>query len=787
MLALGALLLALLALVAPLGEADVPARVGVLLLLCGAVEIVHALRRRHDADRRRAWTHGAGSVVLGVLLINAPLLAGSALIVLLVAGLGLDAAGLIFGGATRRGPRTGWIWGLLLLLGAALVATLGQRAFDWAVATAVALRIGRAAYDLLHAPVYSPHDADATILLDAGLPDTPEMQALAAQVADDERRRVAIDRGWIIGFLATLLAIHVARMGFDRSALGLLSPGVAVLGDVFVALAVAFGLVIPAGSVWRRATVRFERRAWDLAAPTGGASVVRRCLRALLTRRLRARIRLRQARYSLRTALGRGLQVGLPVAAVIAATTPIWGMSWYFDTENWAAGVWNSWAEQRTDTWREAMTRAVAAHRRSPVAAHEAFAVRPSGIAPGEAFSFVVIGDPGEGDASQHSLRASLLDVARRDDVKFVLISSDVVYPTGAMRHYESNFWIPFMGITKPIYAIPGNHDWYDALEAFAATFFTPESARLSMRARIETDRRLTSTNEATIERLIAQATRWRQFYGVPTQQQTGPYFQLQTESFALFAVDTGVARRVDDEQWRWLEAGLRSAEGKMKMVVLGHPFIAGGRWTLGDNEAFAELHDLLRAHGVMIVMAGDTHDLEYYRVTGGDSDARATHHFVNGGGGAYLSFGTPLDWPDEPATEAWAYYPGRREVVAKIESTTPRWKWPVWLWTREFGGWPFSAEFLAAAFDVNASPFFQSFVEVRVEPSDRRVRIIPYGVHGRLRWRDLDRAGLMPLDAHPDDPVEWVLTDDRGGAPPSTAPTTGAGAGASDGKPGKP
>ena len=56
------------------------------------------------------------------------------------------------------------------------------------------------------------------------------------------------------------------------------------------------------------------------------------------------------ARLSIPGALGRGVRLGLPVAAIIAATVPVWGMSWYFDTENWAAGIWNSWAETRTDT-----------------------------------------------------------------------------------------------------------------------------------------------------------------------------------------------------------------------------------------------------------------------------------------------------------------------------------------------------------------------------------------------------------------------------------------------------
>jgi DNA repair exonuclease SbcCD nuclease subunit len=46
------------------------------------------------------------------------------------------------------------------------------------------------------------------------------------------------------------------------------------------------------------------------------------------------------------------------------------------------------------------------------------------------------------------------------------------------MKDYERNFWLPMKGVHKPVYAIPGNHDWYDALEGFAATFFDSTSAR---------------------------------------------------------------------------------------------------------------------------------------------------------------------------------------------------------------------------------------------------------------------------------------------------------------------
>ena len=41
--------------------------------------------------------------------------------------------------------------------------------------------------------------------------------------------------------------------------------------------------------------------------------------------------------------------------------------------------------------------------------------------------------------------------------------------------------------------------------------------------------------------------------------------------------------------------------------------------------------------------MAGDTHDLEYYIEPAQDSETGTMYHFVNGGGGAYLSIGTAM------------------------------------------------------------------------------------------------------------------------------------------------
>jgi 3',5'-cyclic AMP phosphodiesterase CpdA len=381
------------------------------------------------------------------------------------------------------------------------------------------------------------------------------------------------------------------------------------------------------------------------------------------------------------------------------------------------------------------------------------FAVTPEGVDSGD-FSFIVIGDTGEGDASQQVLRDQLLAVANRPEVRFVVVSSDVVYPTGAMRDYEAKFWLQFKGVTKPVYAIPGNHDWYDALEAFAATFLQANAARASIRARVEADLRVTSTTAERIEQLLSEAERLRRFYGVPTGFQRAPFFELQTDRFALVAIDTGVVRRIDAAQEIWLQAALDRAAGKTIMAIVGHPFYAGGHDVTLDDEPFTRLKRLLLRHHVTIMMAGDTHDLEYYAESGATASTTA-HYFVNGGGGAYLSFGTALAWPTRPPTVDWAHYPTLKDVSQKIDAMTPWWKRPAWWWTRQFGAWPFSAEWLSAAFDYNVAPFFQSFVEVRVERSANRVRVIPYGVHGRLTTGDVALSESLRTMATS---IEWLI-----------------------------
>ena len=110
----------------------------------------------------------------------------------------------------------------------------------------------------------------------------------------------------------------------------------------------------------------------------------------------------------------------------------------------------------------------------------------------------------------------------------------------------------------------------------------------------------------------------------------------------------------------------------------------------------------------------------------------------------------------EEPAVGDWAFYPRTDRLRDKMDAEMPLWKQPFWYWIKWFKAWPFSVEALSGLFDFNHAPFFQSFMEVRVERSKKRVVLILNGVDGPLRWRDLQTGGaLFPAGASPDDPVE--------------------------------
>ena len=753
---------------------------GLPLIAMGIAEAYIAFTSPRSTEAS-AYLPCALAFLAGNVLLLSSALVSHGLLVLLIAILAVDGFGKIIAAWRRSGAdRFPLVFNGLIDFGCATAIWHLSRFIG--VVQAIGIIVGAyilaAGWRLLMEPVESVAPDSATKVLnvhpDPGL-DVPGNENFARLRSETDSGSLfvrAADLLWMSTLGIVFLAIHAGRMPLTDDMLGRISPFVATVGDVLMTLVFAAAVMLPARLVWRRLTRPVERLAWSLRlnAEQGATrinSVADRLMRRWLEARFGFSLRLREARLSLPFALILLLRLGLPLTAFFVAFNPIWGFSWYFNTESWATGIYQKLTELRVDPWRANMIDAVA---RAYGGGDELFRIEPQGIAGNGDFSFLVIGDPGEGDASQYSLASRYLELGHSDDVKFLVISSDVIYPAGAIDDYEAKFYLPFHGFAKPVYAIPGNHDWFDALEGFNANFLEPKAARSAMQARVEADLGLTGTNPRRIDNLIAHAERLRRLYAVNAGIQRAPFFELQTDNFALLAIDTGILRTVDQAQLTWVERTLDRSRGKFTMAIVGHPRIAGGhdippvaegQDVADSSEQFAALYRLLATRNVKIVMAGDTHDFEYYRenLAGG---ARVMHHFVNGGGGAYLSIGTALDFPKQPAAADWAYYPRTDQLRAKMDAEMPLWKQPFWYWIKWFNAWPFSVEAFSGIFDFNRAPFFQSFMEVRVERSKKRVVLILNGVNGPLQWRDLQTGGsVLPPGAQPDHRVEFVVSMD--------------------------
>jgi hypothetical protein len=289
-------------------------------------------------------------------------------------------------------------------------------------------------------------------------------------------------------------------------------------------------------------------------------------------------------------------------------------------------------------------------------------------------FSFLLLGDTGEGDWSQYALIPPL--EATSDGAAFLFICSDVMYPLGNVNQYESKFYVPYKSLQMPIYAIPGNHDWYDGLEAFMRHICGREPI----------GRKWTSFPSRGLVRdvLWRRPPRFRQAdYDAAVRHRSGdtqrqappqraPYFVIETERLRLVCIDTGITKDLDHGQGEWLVRMSRSSP-KPKLLLTGTPIYVDGRRQalpiLGGAGGFDTVDDIVRHpdHNYVAAIGGDIHNYQRYPVGVG---GRTIQYVVSGGGGAFMH-GTHEIPPIDPeaaggVTEAqFRCYPLRRDSLA--------------------------------------------------------------------------------------------------------------------------
>jgi Calcineurin-like phosphoesterase len=280
----------------------------------------------------------------------------------------------------------------------------------------------------------------------------------------------------------------------------------------------------------------------------------------------------------------------------------------------------------------------LARQRAREAGAHSDFVISS---AAGDTVSVLVIGDTGEGDNSQYAVTSPLVDMSK--EVDFAVICSDVIYPTGDLNDYGRAFHHPYRNVKLPIYAVPGNHDWYDGLHGFMHYFcrlddagYRPDFGRgpAALLARLLW-RRLPQPDAP--EHPATKGTVGNE-RPPPDPLQPAPYFAIDAGPVRFVGIDNGITGEIDENQYHWLKRVSLDAAKRPKILITGKPIYVDNEHHPGPVAGTTKtVDDVVTDPQANYVMAigGDIHNYQRYPVT--VTGGRTIQYVVSGGGGAYM------------------------------------------------------------------------------------------------------------------------------------------------------
>jgi hypothetical protein len=232
------------------------------------------------------------------------------------------------------------------------------------------------------------------------------------------------------------------------------------------------------------------------------------------------------------------------------------------------------------------------------------------------------VADLGDGFDATYTIASLLaepeLDVAAPDGTLLttrrgavLVMGGDEVYPTASTHAYENQLIgpyraaLPYTEADHPhVYAIPGNHDWYDGLTAFMRVFGQ------------------------------------HQWIGGWQTQQTRSYFAMRLpQRWWLWGIDIQFDTYIDQPQLEYFERLAKTEFRDGDSVILCSAIPSWVDADAANPEAFSTLdyfeRRIIRPHGasVLLALSGDSHHYAHYAQTGGNC-----HRITAGGGGAFLS-----------------------------------------------------------------------------------------------------------------------------------------------------
>jgi uncharacterized membrane protein HdeD (DUF308 family) len=329
------------------------ALLGIPVIVLSVIEAYSAFMSPRRADIS-AYVPGALALVAGNLLLLSSALVLDGLLILLIAILTFDGIAKIL--SVGRGTSLGWtatvLNGLIDFGSAALLWYLSRIVGpERAIGIIVAIFILATGWRMVMTPLdmkpVAAVSSDPKMHPDAalGLPEDETFSRLQQEIDNAAPAVRSTTLLWMLTLVGVFFAIHAGRMPTSDTVLGMISPVVATIGDVLMTVGVAAAVVLPFRLLLRRLTRPLERLAWSISLKQDSSArprnpIARWFLTNWLSYRFSFTLRLRKARTSLLSALILLLYLGLPLTAFFVAFNPVWGFSWYFNSESWASAVY---------------------------------------------------------------------------------------------------------------------------------------------------------------------------------------------------------------------------------------------------------------------------------------------------------------------------------------------------------------------------------------------------------------------------------------------------------------
>lgn len=199
---------------------------------------------------------------------------------------------------------------------------------------------------------------------------------------------------------------------------------------------------------------------------------------------------------------------------------------------------------------------------------------------------------------------------------EILIMGGDQCYPQATREEYRKRLLQPFnwaFSVREPnrkLFAIPGNHDWYDGLNAFDSLFCSSRDKLSDAKGNV---------------------------IGGWQCQQHRSYWALRLPyNWWMWGADIQFSKYLDAAQVNYFEAMAKQmAPGDNLIICLAEPsWMIADLQGLDEEENFFKITSIARARGarVVAVIAGDWHN--YNRYYAHELDV---HFITSGGGGAFL------------------------------------------------------------------------------------------------------------------------------------------------------